>query len=1203
MKKERISDPRYEWILHDGDKLRCEDGKEYTIIGDPVGYGGSSILYAAERNESSIHFTIKECFPADISRYIRLEGTVSPREADDIDAVAYLQHMRKLLCGESEIGQKIANTSGRAIGAWDLLNVQQVEWNGVQYNSSNGVFAVFERLDEKGCFLSAILDECQEKENEFYPLRTGGLPHIHTTTCIMRELLKALDNVHKAGYIHGDIQDGNLFFNDARLERADIGFGCLVDFGCARELSEGNLTPEITDRMIYSTNGFVPPEILTKNDGHLRLGKTADIYSAGRLFLYLLTGKTYFERGSDKLLRNPDLKKLTLTDGRKIGCTVENLRAVNDILAKALQFEAEKRYQDAAEMLAVIEALQAETKTPEYVLSSNLSTADYFVPGSRDEEIAFYRKALETENPVWIWGFGGLGKTELAIAVAREEQRRTNHKAYLIHYHGSMKQTIADLDFSGYHFQAKARGMTADEVLEQTYREKFDILKTSYKDAVLIFDNFDSENKRFNEMRAEPAFTDVIGLSSKLIFTTRYDVKKPEYEIKPLKEPFLLQLAREFAPADFPDETLLSLIRASENHTLMVEIIAKTLRESYGTIGAEEILTALEKSKLSTEDYPGVDTSKDRKYLEDSIYGHLRALFNVTGLSDNEKFVLRHASLFPASGFMYDYYETCVGNVCVQQVKSLLGRGWLSVRGDNLWIHPLVRDISVEELNPSDDTCGAFLTVAAANYNENEEYDSRMIRLLGELFWNASETLEDQVLMWTIHAVELYDTLGDISRTKYLSDRLLDRIKNIPESDKIVPLVYSIAGGAESSIGKYNKSLELYHKAEHLELKYRGETEELAVYYRELSVVYGLCGDSVKQINFALRAHEINEKYYSNDSVEIAISNFCTGSIYNDTIGDPAAALRVFLLPAYSVFVNKYPHNHPLIANSSYKIGQAYYALLQFDESLKYLYQSFRIWRDNDQLNHPNLGGTCIMIASIYLMEDKLDLEKAYAFILLAEDNIDKTLPDDHPDRADLLRIKARIEYFWGEFDLSIEYCEKAIELLRVKILEDNEAFAYNYHQIAECYVRKGLNHEALKWYEKAIDVLGHMNEAERLIKSRDSYVSTLTDKWQSITRFPRHDFIAQLYLQTAASYIDINNIDKAIPLLEKSSILKNTTAMMLLATLYDDGKLLKRNPRKALEYYRMLDASGDTTEDIRTKISKLSDEIKPKGIMKFFRK
>jgi len=313
------------------------------------------------------------------------------------------------------------------------------------------------------------------------------------------------------------------------------------------------------------------------------------------------------------------------------------------------------------------------------------------------------------------------------------------------------------------------------------------------------------------------------------------------------------------------------------------------------------------------------------------------------------------------------------------------------------------------------------------------------------------------------------------------------------------------------------------------------------------------------------------------------------------------------LLPAFNTIVKNYPENHPVIANACYSVGYTYFTINKYDEALNFLLHAFKIWRNNEQMDHPDLGHTCVMIANIYLhqyqRDNNPDLSMGLAFMNIAEENISEYLPDDHPRQAGLMLLKARFEYQFREFDLAIELCEKAIEIMRKKLPADHNEFVYLYHHIAQCYVQKGLNHEAISWYEKALAIFDDYKMPKKLMKSRDSYEASLPPEWKADVRFPKHDFAAQLYLQVAASYLDTDKIDKAIPLLEKSAVLKNTTAMLILATIYDEGKRLKRNSRKALEYYQMYENAGETYEGLKTKINKLEEEIKPKGILKLFRK
>ena len=137
------------------------------------------------------------------------------------------------------------------------------------------------------------------------------------------------------GFLFGDIQDGNVFFSDCRLDRGDIGIGNLLDFGCTRPLIDGNQTEEITDRQVFSTIGFIPPEILDpeKNNGTLRLTRAADIYSVGCLMLRcVLSSASIRCLGASPVADNEAIDEEAAS---RLGCT-ENIRnLLNSILQKA----------------------------------------------------------------------------------------------------------------------------------------------------------------------------------------------------------------------------------------------------------------------------------------------------------------------------------------------------------------------------------------------------------------------------------------------------------------------------------------------------------------------------------------------------------------------------------------------------------------------------------------------------------------------------------------------------------------------------------------------------------------------------------------------------------------------------------------------------------------------------------------------------
>ena len=106
---------------------------------------------------------------------------------------------------------------------------------------------------------------------------------------ILLQLARALDTVHRAGLVHGDIKPQNVMFRD---ENSLV----LVDFGIARVLGTSSA---LRPGQIIGTPGYISPEhVLDKP-----LDGRSDLYSTGVLFYEMLTGKKPFiSKSVDELL-------------------------------------------------------------------------------------------------------------------------------------------------------------------------------------------------------------------------------------------------------------------------------------------------------------------------------------------------------------------------------------------------------------------------------------------------------------------------------------------------------------------------------------------------------------------------------------------------------------------------------------------------------------------------------------------------------------------------------------------------------------------------------------------------------------------------------------------------------------------------------------------------------------------------------------
>ena len=672
-------------------------GSDRYILGEVASFGGSSLFYTAKKEGSALRFGIKECCPMDLAGRLRRKGSILT--GTDDQAKYALTQARARMLGEAEISQKVAAVSAKTIPVWEASGDLTVETAAGSAPAPAGGFLILRDVSRTGMFLPQLLAECALPPEEGHPLRAGGRPSLHTTARILEQVLRALELVYQAGYLYGDVQPGNIFFADARPEKGDIGFACLLDFGCARPLRDrkggGKETAPITDRMVFSTPGYTAPEITWYNNGTLRLTPAADVYSAGRLLLFLLRGRTYFENGRDRMLaEGVTLLRLLPHEGEQLGCTGESLRLLQSLLDWSLALDPDNRYETAGEMLAEVEELVRLTQPPknQLALSCPALPDEEFLP--RDEKLAEIDRCLfQRCKPAVVWGFAGMGKTELVL---KFRQRYTRGQAYFVRFRDSVRETvtgpIADA-FSGYD-RRDVHGREKPE--EQIYREVMKLLGERSENDLLILDNMDGGDGCFDVLGGEPAFRDLCALPMGLLVTTRSPAEEG-MEVDALPPALLRQLLRRFA--DLSDEMADALINAVEGHTLTVELMGRTLKTSIPRLSPEALLEKLTRGDLDSGALAKVASPKDRKGRMERIQGHLTALFRLSDLPSEEKRLLAYALPVSPEGLAAEDFAQVPG-FDQDVLLRLMDRGWIR-RGEDdiLTMHPLVQEIGLRELD------------------------------------------------------------------------------------------------------------------------------------------------------------------------------------------------------------------------------------------------------------------------------------------------------------------------------------------------------------------------------------------------------------------------------------------------------------------------------------------------------------------------
>lgn len=693
--------------LNPGDTIQCADNTEYTVDGSPIGFGGSSIVYAVTKKNSSIKFVLKECFPYNnCDHFERINGIIQPIDPNNSEALSQLEYFKENIKKEATISQQLFNTNYRTIPTWDVLSPSSITTGGkTYYNVSDGLFSIQPRFDLKASSLDNILESINNRTSPKDYRRTRGLPNVHLTACIMEEILTGLHQVHSAttpfdsqntGFYYGDLHPGNIFFAEVDLERGRVGTAFFLDYGSSMMVDKTGKTSVLQMRNIYSTDGYWPPE--ASKDG-VRLSQSADIYSAGCLLLSCVVSKA--KRATYGRSPIAGTAALDEVDAKAIGCNKKSMQLINKILCLSTKENPSERYANAEAMLCDIRALKLQTEPPRFLLSPNLSAPDYPVYHSRDRELATVIESINAGEDVFLHGVGGIGKTEVAIELAKRISPPKG--AYLIRYQNSMRETILSLDFSGYSPKLNTAEPAGRETEETEYQERMQILKEQYQDALIIIDNFDVPGKSLNDLRQEPAYREFIEISGiNKIFTTRYPFERKEWEIRRLPDSALKEIMRHYCKDEsITDFQLQELIDAVDGHTLMCILIAKTMEESWRRLTPRRILKAIKRNSLDQSDFPEIVNDQNRKYQQARIYTHLKTLFNLTNASEKEKMVLSRLSMLPIDGIDALVFEKSLKKRERQSLHNLVKQGWVTRTNESkLVLHPVIREVCKTELDP-----------------------------------------------------------------------------------------------------------------------------------------------------------------------------------------------------------------------------------------------------------------------------------------------------------------------------------------------------------------------------------------------------------------------------------------------------------------------------------------------------------------------
>ncbi len=279
---------------------------------------------------------------------------------------------------------------------------------------------------------------------------------------------------------------------------------------------------------------------------------------------------------------------------------------------------------------------------------------------------------------------------------------------------------------------------------------------------------------------------------------------------------------------------------------------------------------------------------------------------------------------------------------------------------------------------------------------------------------------------------------------------------------------YNNIGLVYMNQGDYDKALDFYFKALDIDEKVLGEEHpDTATDYNNIAGVYYSKGDYDKALEYFFKALGIVRKVLGEMHPYSASTYNNIGSIFDDK-GDYDKALE-YHFKALDIREKVLGKEHPDTAISYNNIGLIYDDKGEYDKALEYHFKALDIHEKVLGKEHPSTATSYNNIGLVY--DDKGDYDKALEYHLKALDIREKVLGKEHPSTATSYNNIAGVYYSTGDYDKALEYYEKAL-LIDEKVLgKEHPDTAIDYNNIGLVYKRQGDYDKALEYYEKALAI------------------------------------------------------------------------------------------------------------------------------------
>ena len=619
----------------------------YTIVKE-IGRGGSCIVYDAayETNTGDTkRVRIKECYPSKLQIIRDTDNHLYPIPTD---ADAFNGEKEKFRADFS-----LGNGLFYAEGLFDALT------NTIDIYDGNGTTYL----------VSVYSPECT--------LATYKPNDIKACITLTKQVSHILKRIHSEGYVYLDIKPENVLVSDSYTTRVQLfDFDSLIPMAMIQNptsLELGNI------RLSYS-KGFAAIELQTAK--FRKLGAHTDVYGVGALLFYLLFGVTPTAADCEPNATFDYEKTLYPSKHQD-----KLYFALSDFFHNTLANFYLDRFHDMQQVIDSLTDIEnlADSATA-YIRSSRISAPPLLV-GRSDEIQHLYQWYKNSDTQcLFVSGMGGIGKSTIVRAFMSQYRQHFDHLLYLP-FKNTLPQTLSDDYAAGISTTAK----DSNESFADYYRRKLIAFKNivAGTNSLLVIDNYTGE--------IDNDLLDVLQIGWKVILISRQTPTVSEYDVLPINaisDPTALyclfeqNLCRELTSEEKPFVD--NIIKKTEGHTLVLDLIAKQLSASYISIATASDL--VDKHGFADIAPEKVSVQKDAVTTYQTIGAFITALFEADQLSDSKINILKAISLLDVDGININLLHNLIGTIVKDDANELITNGWLQIDGKDVSMHPVIKE-------------------------------------------------------------------------------------------------------------------------------------------------------------------------------------------------------------------------------------------------------------------------------------------------------------------------------------------------------------------------------------------------------------------------------------------------------------------------------------------------------------------------------